>query len=316
YEEDQQVKPIKFSLSFKRHGKKKDDWDFQSAMVLADPTTPLSKLIQEFYDQLLNNLASRKSRDQTTISECNLAHGKDKIESIIQAPIETALDLWMLLGSKDKTPITLVWQPPVDENNLTVQATSSTTTAKRRMPTTACPTKRRAGNFKTASKGLLEFKITTSKIEIDIHLKSIVGDGGTRQAVTANVRGTNERFVAKFYINPADNTTENLKNDMIILKFVTRYWKEFQDAVNAVKKGGILPSFVEKINRIEFVEGFLVELEKGSFEYLSDPQINSRTCEYGMNDLGMKGIQTFIKTHECNSICHGLGLRPFNIACD
>ena len=50
----------------------------------------------------------------------------------------------------------------------------------------------------------------------------------------------------------------------------------------------------------------------GSRYMLTDPAVHSKTQEYGMTDLGIKGMESVLRGHQCNIICHLLGLtNPF-----
>jgi hypothetical protein len=49
----------------------------------------------------------------------------------------------------------------------------------------------------------------------------------------------------------------------------------------------------------------------GVDNYFTDPQIHSHDgISFGMGNLGQEGIDRFLETHKCNSVCHKLGLVP------
>ncbi len=59
----------------------------------------------------------------------------------------------------------------------------------------------------------------------------------------------------------------------------------------------------------------LCDLQGGIYQHevvLSDPVILSRTREYGVTDLGPKGISTFFSQHTCNSYCRPIWTAPAN----
>ena len=59
----------------------------------------------------------------------------------------------------------------------------------------------------------------------------------------------------------------------------------------------------------------LCDLQGGVYKHevvLSDPVILSRNREYGVTDLGEKGISSFFSQHKCNSFCHPKWDKPKN----
>ena len=59
----------------------------------------------------------------------------------------------------------------------------------------------------------------------------------------------------------------------------------------------------------------LCDLQGGVYKHevvLSDPVILSRSREFGVTDLGEKGISSFFSQHTCNSFCHPRWNKPVN----
>jgi hypothetical protein len=57
----------------------------------------------------------------------------------------------------------------------------------------------------------------------------------------------------------------------------------------------------------------LCDIQGGIYQHevvLSDPVILSRTREYGVTDLGPKGISTFFSQHYCNDFCRPHWTQP------
>jgi len=52
--------------------------------------------------------------------------------------------------------------------------------------------------------------------------------------------------------------------------------------------------------------------EKGSNKFmLTDPAIHCKSLlRFGGTNMGAKGFTNFFKTHRCNDVCRGIGLRP------
>lgn len=49
----------------------------------------------------------------------------------------------------------------------------------------------------------------------------------------------------------------------------------------------------------------------GVDNYFTDPQIHSNDgASFGMGNMGQEGIDRFLESHKCNSLCRRLGLEP------
>jgi len=57
------------------------------------------------------------------------------------------------------------------------------------------------------------------------------------------------------------------------------------------------------------LQGRYRKQRKKRFE-LSDPAISSRSRQYGLTDMGEKGIDSFFANHRCNEFCHSKWARP------
>jgi len=51
----------------------------------------------------------------------------------------------------------------------------------------------------------------------------------------------------------------------------------------------------------------VVDIQGSGFIY-TDPQLHSKSKEFGRADRGDTGMEDFLKTHKCNGICKRLGL--------
>ncbi|KAI1102798.1 kinase-like protein [Jackrogersella minutella] len=73
-----------------------------------------------------------------------------------------------------------------------------------------------------------------------------------------------------------------------------------------------LSHFSYHLTRGQFV---LCDLQGGIYQssvILSDPVILSRNGEYGVTDLGPRGISSFFSQHECNNFCRSHWTKPAN----
>lgn len=57
--------------------------------------------------------------------------------------------------------------------------------------------------------------------------------------------------------------------------------------------------------------GYMMDTVEDEDEFtLTDLAVLSRKCEFGMSDLGMRGMEAFFDAHECNELCDKDWIRP------